>query len=184
MSWRRWDDKANKRGGIEITTSEMPKKIFGWIGIMTSFNLEHDLDLSGDNQTKFKKDFRLAGIRNNDKGNYTIPEMPEYPPGYPDKAPVPPPADVNSRLDSNDLDLESEKKTGLDKAWMSEMIQFMENHDFGDSEIDLFKNQFCGRSGCPRADPIELLQDYQVQLNTYRRTEVHKLGHNRYSMEV
>ena len=40
-----------------------------------------------DNRSKTRRDFRIAGVRNNENGRYLEPEMPELPPGYPDKAP-------------------------------------------------------------------------------------------------
>jgi hypothetical protein len=42
--------------------------IFGWMG---------------DNLSRFRRDFRIAGVRNNEKGNYLLPDMPNEPEGYP-----------------------------------------------------------------------------------------------------
>ena len=36
---------------------------------------------------KSLRDFRIAGVVDNEKGAYWKPEYPDYPPGYPDKAP-------------------------------------------------------------------------------------------------
>ena len=44
--------------------------IFGWMG---------------DNLSRFRRDFRIAGVRNNEKGNYILPDMPNEPEGYPGK---------------------------------------------------------------------------------------------------
>ena len=47
MSWRRSErgDPGSRTASIELITSEMPKKVFGWVG---------------DNHSKFRKDFRLG----------------------------------------------------------------------------------------------------------------------------
>ena len=50
----------------------MRKNIYGWVM---------------DNRSRARRDFRIAGVRNNENGRYLEPEMPELPPGYPDKAP-------------------------------------------------------------------------------------------------
>ena len=33
------------------------------------------------------RDFRIAGVKDNEMGEYWMPEYPDYPAGYPDKAP-------------------------------------------------------------------------------------------------
>ena len=47
MSWRRSErgEPGSRTASIELITSEMPKKVFGWVG---------------DNHSKFRKDFRLG----------------------------------------------------------------------------------------------------------------------------
>ena len=50
MTWRRSERENDGNPGsriasIELITSEMPKKVFGWVG---------------DNHSKFRKDFRLG----------------------------------------------------------------------------------------------------------------------------
>lgn len=74
MTWKRWDDPLTKRGGIELITDTPVKQIYGWVG---------------DTRTRFRRDFRLAGVRNNHKGNTLKPDYPELPDGYPDKAASP-----------------------------------------------------------------------------------------------
>ena len=70
FSWRRYADAEAKTGGIELTTDTMPKNIYGWVM---------------DNRSNFRRDFRIAGIRNNEKGEFIKPDFPDYPPGYPDQ---------------------------------------------------------------------------------------------------
>ena len=41
----------------------------------------------GDTRSKFRRDFRLAGVRNNEKGEFLRPDFPELPEGYPDMNP-------------------------------------------------------------------------------------------------
>merc|ERR1719427_2604619 len=56
------------------------------------------------------------------------------------------------------------------------MIQFMENHNFEKGHLEMFEDEFCTDIDCARADIPELAEDYQVQLNTWRRTEAVSLG--------
>ncbi|CBY21725.1 unnamed protein product [Oikopleura dioica] len=77
FSYRRYDDPVAKNGGIELTFETFPKNVYGWVM---------------DSKTRFRRDFRIVGLRDNDKGFYAGCEMfdcpDELPPGYPDKAPV------------------------------------------------------------------------------------------------
>lgn len=66
------DDPIAKTGRIELVTDQTPKNIYGWVG---------------DTRSKFRRDFRLAGVRDNENGRFLVPDMPVIPPGYPDLAP-------------------------------------------------------------------------------------------------
>ena len=70
FSWNRWDDPISKKGGIELISNTPVKQIYGWVG---------------DTRSDFRRDFRLAGVRNNHKGNFLKPDYPDLPEGYPDK---------------------------------------------------------------------------------------------------
>ena len=72
FTWNRWDDPEGKKGGIELITETPVKSIYGWVG---------------DTRSNFRRDFRLAGVRNNQKGNTLKPDYPDLPEGYPDKSP-------------------------------------------------------------------------------------------------
>ena len=86
------DDPVAKTGRIELVTDQPPKNIYGWIG---------------DNRSRFRRDFRLAGVRNNEEGRYLEPDMPELPPGYPD---LPPPGvDISKFKRQDDEELEDVK---------------------------------------------------------------------------
>ena len=52
---------------------------------------------------RFRRDFRLAGVRNNEEGNYLLPDMPDVPPGYPDLAPEGFDSSKFKRVDTEDL---------------------------------------------------------------------------------
>jgi len=72
FSWRRWDNPEEKTGGIELYAETPIKQIYGWVG---------------DTRTNFRRDFRVAGVRDNQNGAFLRPEFPDLPPGYPDMNP-------------------------------------------------------------------------------------------------
>ena len=41
----------------------------------------------GDTRSNFRRDFRVAGVRDNQNGAFLRPDFPELPPGYPDLNP-------------------------------------------------------------------------------------------------
>lgn len=49
------------------------KQIYGWVG---------------DTRSNFRRDFRLAGVRDNENGAFLRPDFPELPDGYPDMNPA------------------------------------------------------------------------------------------------
>merc|ERR1711935_317072 len=49
------------------------KQIYGWMG---------------DTRSNFRRDFRLAGVRDNENGAFLFPDFPELPEGYPDVNPA------------------------------------------------------------------------------------------------
>ena len=49
------------------------QQIYGWVG---------------DTRSNFRRDFRLAGVRDNENGAFLFPDFPELPEGYPDVNPA------------------------------------------------------------------------------------------------
>ena len=115
FSWRRYANADGKTGGIELTTETMPKNIYGWVM---------------DNRSRFRRDFRIAGVRDNHKGEYMMPDYPNYPPGYPDKAPV---GDKVSKKARQSLRNEPKK---FEKVKESSTKFVVHNDDFLDCEED------------------------------------------------
>jgi hypothetical protein len=70
FTWELTEDQKSRKGRIDlyVTGQIKPSMIFGWMG---------------DNLSRFRRDFRIAGVRNNEKGNYLLPDMPNEPEGYP-----------------------------------------------------------------------------------------------------
>ena len=118
--------------------------------------------------------FYSAGVRGNEEGNYLLPDMPDYPEGYPRQTGF-----ESKKQTQQNKDLE--EKTDFDtEKWIGQMIQFMENHDFENEHLEIFEEMFCPKGDCDKvhADPETMIDatDIQVQLNTWRRTEAVPLG--------
>merc|ERR1712131_124768 len=114
-----------------------------------------------------------AGVRGNEEGNYLLPDMPDYPEGYPRQTGF-----ESKKQTQKNKDLEEETDIHKEK-WVAQMIQFMENHDFEKEHLEVFEEMFCdGDCSQFHGDPETKIDatDIQVQLNTWRRTEAIPLG--------
>ena len=98
--------------------------------------------------------YTLAGVRDNEHGNYLLPDMPDYPEGYPRQN------GFKSKKKQSERNKNLEEKTDFDTdKWIMEMIQFMENHNFEKSYLEMFETEFCDDADCGRADIPELAED-------------------------
>ena len=55
FNWKRTSNLEEKTGRIELITQTLPKNIYGWVF---------------DNRDNFRRDFRIVGLRGNEKGFY------------------------------------------------------------------------------------------------------------------
>jgi len=169
MKWTRYDDAEKKTGGIELITNTPVKEIYGWVG---------------DTRNDFRRDFRLVGLEDNHLGYYEMPDYPNEPPGYPDKAP--------QGVDTSSYRTVSEKKQDIGLKLVdeidcelieSEFCHFRKNEsNFLDISIDQLLTQKTFNPSwelpfVPRRDGV------QVQTNFWRRVMATQVAPNRWRLE-
>jgi len=173
FTWDLTEDQESRKGRIDlyVTGQIKPSMIFGWMG---------------DNLSRFRRDFRIAGVRNNEKGNYILPDMPNEPEGYPGPCPegaVCPDA-CASRSEEEDEEIELElTDADINDDGLFELYKaFNITGDFGSSK-NRGHGSFDPSWTAPMLKPEDLL-NYQVQANTFRKTMATQVAENHWVIEL
>ena len=166
FKWSRFDDPEAKTGGIELISNTPVKEIYGWVG---------------DTRNDFRRDFRLVGLVDNDIGYSEMPDYPDLPPGYPDKAPA---GIDTSKYRIKDIEPEVRPRLDINCEFIdSEFCAFRRNESsFLDIPLEkiFMQKQFNPSWQVPMMPKFEV----QIQPNLWRKVMATQVASNRWRLEV